>query len=83
MNLHRRANLVDRIATGVITTGGIAIIGAVILILVLIFQVAFPLLQKANQAATEAGADGADGAAPAPDDGSSDDGQGPTVEEVD
>jgi len=46
-------------------------------------EVAFPLLQKANQAATEAGADGADGAAPAPDDGASDDGQGPTVEEVD
>ena len=43
-------------------------------------QVAFPILQKANQAATEAGADGA---APAPDDGASDDGQGPTVEEVD
>merc|ERR1719393_724462 len=43
-------------------------------------EVAFPILQKANQAATEAGADGA---APAPDDGASDDGQGPTVEEVD
>eukprot|EP00321_Phaeocystis_globosa_P000079 CAMPEP_0118815188 /NCGR_PEP_ID=MMETSP1162-20130426/4027_1 /TAXON_ID=33656 /ORGANISM="Phaeocystis Sp, Strain CCMP2710" /LENGTH=706 /DNA_ID=CAMNT_0006745127 /DNA_START=24 /DNA_END=2144 /DNA_ORIENTATION=- len=41
-------------------------------------EVAFPILQKANQAATEA-----DGAAPAPDDGASDDGQGPTVEEVD
>ena len=51
---------------------------------------AFPILQKANQAAgaTEAGADGADGAgadgaAPAADDGPIDDGQGPTVEEVD
>merc|ERR1719311_1626625 len=43
-------------------------------------EVAFPILQKANQADTEAGADGA---APAPDDGASDDGQGPTVEEVD
>ena len=58
-------------------------------------EVAFPILQKANQAAgaTEAGADGADGAgadgagadgaAPAADDGPIDDGQGPTVEEVD
>jgi len=51
-------------------------------------EVAFPILQKANQAAgaaegTEAGADGADGAAPPADDGPIDDGQGPTVEEVD
>ena len=49
---------------------------------------AFPILQKANQAAgaaegTEAGADGAGGAAPPADDGPIDDGQGPTVEEVD
>ena len=51
---------------------------------------AFPILQKANQAAgaaegSEAGADGAgaDGAAPPADDGPVDDGQGPTVEEVD
>ncbi len=43
---HRRANIIDRIATVVITSGGIAIIGAVILILVLIFQVAFPLLKS-------------------------------------
>jgi L1 cell adhesion molecule like protein len=51
-------------------------------------EVAFPILQKANQAAgaaegSEAGADGADGAAPPADDGPIDDGQGPTVEEVD
>ncbi len=45
---HRRANIVDRVATVVITSGGIAIIGAVILILVLIFQVAFPLLKPPN-----------------------------------
>ncbi len=43
---HRRANIIDRVATFVITSGGIAIIGAVILILVLIFQVAFPLLKS-------------------------------------
>lgn len=43
---HRRANLVDRCATLVITAGGIAIILAVVLILVLIFQVAFPLLKR-------------------------------------
>lgn len=42
---HRRANLIDRVATFVITSGGIAIIAAVILILVLIFEVAFPLLK--------------------------------------
>jgi L1 cell adhesion molecule like protein len=51
-------------------------------------EVAFPILQKANQAAgaaegSEAGADGADGAASPADDGPIDDGQGPTVEEVD
>ena len=51
---HRRANLIDRVATVVITSGGIAIIGAVILILVLIFQVAFPLLKppSADQVAS-------------------------------
>ena len=46
---------------------------------------AFPILQKANQAAgaAEGGEAGADGAAPPADDGPIDDGQGPTVEEVD
>ena len=44
-------------------------------------DVAFPLLQKANQAASAGGAAEA-GAAP-PDDGPVEDGQGPTVEEVD
>lgn len=54
MDIHRRANIIDRCATVVITSGGIAIIGAVILILVLIFQVAFPLLKppSAEQIAT-------------------------------
>jgi len=45
MDKHRRANLVDRCATVIITAGGIAVIGAVVLILALIFYVAFPLLK--------------------------------------
>lgn len=46
--------MVDRVATWVITSGGIAIIGAVVLILVLIVQVAFPLLKPPSATELEA-----------------------------